>query len=135
LTVTDSISTAVIHVRRAPHTDLYAPNELLVLSVDGELDGLTSDAFGLALTTETGAAGGPDVLLDLGRLYHLDSTGLLALTEAATVLARAGRRLTLAAVRPRVREFLAFSGAEALVPVFPTLELAVEHARLSRPLA
>ena len=133
MTITEPATTAVIRVRRAPRTDLHTPDQLLILSVDGELDARTSDAFAAALTTAAGRAGGPDVLLDLGRLYRLDANGLLAITEAASVLARAGRRLTLAAVRPRVREFLAFSGAEALVPIFPTLEQAGEHARLSRP--
>ena len=133
MTVTEPSTTAVIRVRRAPCADLHDPGQLLVLSVDGELDGRTSDSFSVALAEAAGTAGGPDVLLDLGRLYRLDDAGVLALAEAASVLARAGRRLTLASVRPRVREFLASSGAEALVPMFPTLEQAGEHARLSRP--
>jgi anti-anti-sigma factor len=132
LSVTEPTGTTVIRVHRAVQAAQPDPEDVLVLSVDGELDGWTAEAFTTHLSAAAGEAGGPDVLLDLGRLYLLDSAGLLALTEAAAALARAGRRLTLASIRPRVREFLAFSGAEALVPMFPTLELAREHARLVR---
>jgi anti-sigma B factor antagonist len=132
LTVVEPTGTTVIRVRQTVPAGLPGPTELLVLSVDGELDDWTAPAFTTLLTAATGEAAGPDVLLDLGRLYRLDAVGLDALTEAAATLARAGRRLTVAAVRPRVREFLAFSGAEELVPMFPTLEQAGEHARAGR---
>lgn len=132
MTVTEPTGTTAIRVHRAVSAPQPDPQDVLVLSVDGELDGWTAEAFTTHLSAATGPAGGPDVLLDLGRLYFLDSAGLLALTEAAAALARAGRRLILASVRPRVREFLAYAGAEALVPMFPTLELAREHARLAR---
>ena len=109
------------------------PGAPLVLSVDGELDTHNVAAFQARLAEAVdGVAGNGDVLLDLGRLYRLDESGLAAISEAASALARAGRRLALAAVRPRVREFLIFAGAEALVPVFPTLEQAVRHLALGR---
>jgi anti-anti-sigma factor len=132
LTVIEPTGTTAIRVHRAVPAPQPDPEGVLVLSVDGELDGWTAEAFTTHLSAATGAAGGPDVLLDLGRLYVLDAAGLLALTEAAAALARAGRRLSLASIRPRVREFLAFAGAEELVPMFPTLELAREHARIPR---
>jgi anti-anti-sigma factor len=132
LTVVEPTGSTVIRVHQTVPAGLPDPAELLVLSVDGELDDWTAPAFTKLLAAATGEAGGPDVLLDLGRLYRVDAVGLEALTEAAASLARAGRRLTVASVRPRVREFLAFSGAEALVPMFPTLEQAGEHARLGR---
>jgi anti-anti-sigma factor len=129
LTVVEPTGTTVIRVRQILPAGLPGPAELLVLGVDGELDDWTAPAFTTLFTAAAGEAGGPDVLLDLGRLYSLDAAGLDALTEAAAALARAGRRLTVASVRPRVREFLAFSGAGELVPMFPTLEQAGEHAR------
>jgi anti-anti-sigma factor len=132
LTVAEPTGTTVIRVRPIVPAGLPGPAELLVLSVDGELDGWTAPAFTTLLTAAAGQAGGPDVLLDLGRLYRLDAVGLDALTEAAAALARSGRGLAVASVRPRVREFLAFSGAERLVPMFPTLEQAGEHARRGR---
>jgi anti-anti-sigma factor len=132
LTVVEPTGTTVIRVLPIVPAGLPGPAELLVLAVDGELDDWTAPAFTAMLAAAAGEAGGPDVLLDLGRLYRLDAAGLNALTEAAAALARAGRRLTAASVRPRVREFLAFSGAADLVPVFPTLEQAGEHARRGR---
>jgi anti-anti-sigma factor len=133
--MTEPAAGAVINIRRSTRGADPALEDPLPLCVDGELDSSTARAFTVQLAGAAGAGAGPDVLLDLGRLYRLDADGLLALAEAASALARRGRRLALACVRPRVREFLAFSGAEALVPMFPTLELAAEHARLSRPLS
>ena len=108
------------------------PGEPLVLGVDGELDDATAAEFGALLAAAAGHGAGPDVLLDLGRLYRLDAAGLDALAEAAAVLARSGRQLALAAVRPRVREFLALVGAEALVPVYPSVAEAGRYVRLGR---
>ena len=135
MTITEPAPTTAISVRRATRSAGSTREDPLTLRVEGELDASTAGAFTVLLTAVAGEGASPDVLLDLGRLYRLDADGLLALAEAAASLARAGRRLTLAGVRPRVREFLAFSGAEALVPVFATVELAAEHARLSRPLS
>ena len=124
MTVTEPTATASIRV----HGDTRPrPGEPLILSVDGELEAGTAAEFSAALAAATGGKGGPDVLLDLGRLYRLDPTGLDALGEAAADLARDGRRLVLACVRPRVREFLSVAGGEALVPAFPTLEEAALH--------
>ena len=132
MTVTGPAGTTVIRVHRAVRPTPPDPDDLLVLSVDGELDGWTAAAFAEQLAAASDGSDAADVLLDLGRLYQIDAAGLVALAEAAAGFADAGRRLTLASVRPRVREFLAFSGAEELVPVFPTLEQAREHARLGR---
>jgi anti-anti-sigma factor len=124
LTVTEPTTTASIRV----HGDVGPrPGEPLVLSVDGELESGTAAEFSAAIAAAAGGESGPDVLLDLGRLYRLDPAGLGAIAEAAADLARHGRRLVLACVRPRVREFLSVAGAEALVPAFPTLEDAALH--------
>lgn len=124
MTLVESAPTAAIQVtpESAP-----GPGEPLVLSVEGELDESTAASFSAALAATAGGRIGPDVLLDLGRLYRLDPAGLDAIARAAAELARNGRRLVLACVRPRVREFLSLAGAEALVPVFPTLEQAGLH--------
>ncbi len=124
MAVTEPTATASIRV----HGDARPrPGEPFILSVDGELGSETATEFSAALAAAAGGPGGPDVLLDLGRLYRLDPTGLGVLCEAAADLARDGRRLVLACVRPRVREFLSVAGAEALVPAFPTLEEAARH--------
>ncbi|HWG28125.1 STAS domain-containing protein [Actinospica sp.] len=122
--MTEPFATASIQVlpEAAPR-----PGAPLVLTVEGELEETTAAPFSAALTEAVGGHDGPDVLLDLGRLYRLDPVGLDAIAAAAARLAGHGRRLVLAGVRPRVREFLSLAGAEALVPVFPTLEQAGLH--------
>jgi anti-anti-sigma factor len=124
LTLVESAPTAAIQVTPEPTPRLGRP---LILSVEGELEETTAASFSAALTAAAGPRTGPDVLLDLRRLYRLDPVGLDAIARAAAELAGQGRRLVLACVRPRVREFLALAGAEALVPVFPTLEQATLH--------
>lgn len=124
MTVTEPTATASIRVREDAGPQ---PGRPLILSVDGELGWESAAVFSAELAVAAGGRGGPDVLLDLGRLYRLDPTGLDAIREAAAGLARDGRRLVLACVRPRVREFLSLAGGEALVPVFPTLEDAGLH--------
>ena len=124
LTVTEPATTTSIQVLPEAVPQPGAP---LVLSIEGELEETTAAPFSAALTEAVGGHGGPDVLLDLSRLYRLDPAGLDAIAVAAAELAGHGRRLVLACVRPRVREFLSLAGAEALVPVFPTLEQARLH--------
>jgi len=131
LIVTEPTATAVVRVHRTETATPAAPGAPLVLGVDGELDERTAAAFTARLAVLAGVGDGPDVLLDLGRLYRLDEAGLGAIAKAAATLARTGRRLVLASVRPRVREFLALAGAEALVPVFPTPEEAARQFRLA----
>lgn len=125
MTVIEPSTTAATVQVRADAAPL--PGGPLILHVDGELETQTATEFSSVLTAAAGAYGAPDVLLDLGRLYRLDIAGLDAIAESAAALAREGRRLVLACVRPRVREFLGMVGGEALVPVFPTLEEATAH--------
>ena len=102
-----------------------------VLSLRGELDERSVEAFTSAIS-EASTADCDAVVLDLALLYRLDASGLAALGDAAARLARAGRRLNMASVRPRIREFLAFSGADALMPSFRNVEQAVRQLRLVR---
>lgn len=102
-----------------------------VLSLRGELDERSVETFTSAIS-EASTADCDAVLLDLTHLYRLDEVGLAALGDAAARLARAGRRLSMASVRPRIREYLAFSGADALMPSFRNVDQALGQLRLVR---
>jgi anti-anti-sigma factor len=82
-----------------------------VLAPEGELDTWTValPAWTTAVAEACADAGGEIVVLDLRRLYFLDAAGLTALEEFAAALRGIGRRLVLAGVRPRIREFLRYT--------------------------
>ncbi|WP_084316192.1 STAS domain-containing protein [Actinospica robiniae] len=78
-----------------------------VLSIEGELDRSTvASPEWRATVAEAAGQPGDVVVLDLSRLYFLDLAGLAEFEKLAASLAAAGRRLALAAIRPRIREFL-----------------------------
>ena len=101
-----------------------------VAELAGELHSRTVQTFA-ALAAELLAQGEARLVLDLRRLYDVDFIGLLALRDLASSLARRGGRLVLGAVRPRVRECLAYSGMAGQLPAYLTLEDAVQAVSLS----
>jgi len=125
LTITEATARVTLSV--SDGTD----GRIRILSLRGELDELSVGTFTSAIS-EASTADCDAVLLDLTHLYRLDEVGLAALGDAAAMLARAGRRLSMASVRPRIREFLAFSGADALMPTFPDVDQALGQLRLVR---
>lgn len=78
-----------------------------VLSIEGELDRCTvASPEWVSAVSEAVEQAGDVVVLDLRRLYLLDLAGLAEFEKLAASLLAAGRRLVLAAIRPRIREFL-----------------------------
>ena len=102
-----------------------------VMSLEGELDTWTATcpewkSAVANVCARSGAAAGM-VVLDLGHLYFMDSTGLTALEELAAVLASGGKRLVLAGVRPRIRELFRYACAD-IAPEYPSVEDALAAA-------
>lgn len=108
-----------------------AHGRIAVLALEGELDAHSAGHLA-AHPASRSAVGAQDVILDLQHLYYLDEDGLAALREFAAGLARAGRCLALAAIRPRIRAFLQYTDAQALAPTYATVEAAAEYLRLAR---
>ena len=65
-----------------------------------------------------------DVVIDLSGVAYIDSTRLGELLAARITIARAGGRLHLAGVPPRVLELLRLSGLDRVFDRFETVELA-----------
>jgi anti-anti-sigma regulatory factor len=107
-----------------------APDGIRIIAPVGEL-GRESAAYLRA--TATAADGGvTTVVLDASRLTALDRAAVQTLHALAGDLARRGRQLAVAGLRPGVRELLAQSqgapDAEDRVPSYPTVEQAVSRA-------
>jgi anti-anti-sigma factor len=77
-----------------------------VFSFEGELDNWTAGSPSWRSAVAEVGACAEAVVFDLRRLYFMDLVGLAALEELAGTLEARGRRLILAGVRPRIREFL-----------------------------
>lgn len=99
---------------------------LPVARIVGDLDG--GNAAELSrLADDMAAQGVVRVVLDLRQLYSVDTAGLAVLLDAATLLNQCGGGLALAAVRPRVRHFLAKMGVAAQFPTFASVEDALRE--------
>jgi anti-anti-sigma factor len=125
LTIMDSVSAATLQISAS------AQGEIAILALDGELDEQAAAELG-AYAAARNWGGTRDVVLDLRRLYFLDQQGLAALQEFAAGQARAGRCLALASIRPRIRAFLSYADAQAMAPMYATVEEAVDHLGLAR---
>jgi anti-anti-sigma factor len=66
------------------------------------------------------------VIVDMGGLRYIDSSGAKVLLEAQRSLSRRNRRLVLAAVQPLARRVIDIMGLERIIPIFPTVEAAIE---------
>jgi anti-sigma B factor antagonist len=113
--------------------DAYAievrePSEgVLVLGLEGEFD----MAAAPALREQLEAARGVDVrgvVLDLGGVTFVDSSGLRELLRASSAYREAGMSLVLASLQPAVVRLLELTRATDAIAVAPTVDRAVERA-------
>jgi anti-sigma B factor antagonist len=86
------------------------------LRLIGELDAAAVETLRNAVS-DTMAAGAERVVLDLGELDFVDSTGLGALIGALKRMREHGGELTLTAVRPRVTKLLEITGLDKVFTV------------------
>ena len=68
----------------------------------------------------------PTVILDFSGVPYLDSSGLGSLVSACTSCAKAGRRVALTGVNPRVRKVFEITKVENVLLMFQTLAEALE---------
>ena len=85
------------------------------VAVAGEVDIETAPRLRDALVEAI--ADGEQVIVDLGSVTHLDSTGLAALVVAQRVAEARGVQLRLRAVPPGVMELITITGSHGLLTV------------------
>lgn len=102
----------------------------LVLSVSGEVD--LANVSSLREHLKTAIETAKNLVVDLRDLRYIDSSGIAVLLEARRALARDGRSIALAAAPPMVQRILTIVRLEQVIPVFPTVEAAVESLRISK---
>ncbi len=103
---------------------------VLVLAVDGELDSLVAAEFESALGEALDAAQeqAATVVVDLGAVTFLASSGLAVLIRGAQREAERGRALHVAAATRPVLRPLQITGADELFALFGDVSAAVDAA-------
>jgi anti-sigma B factor antagonist len=106
--------------------------QTLVISLAGSLDALTAiqaqDAIGTQLN-----GGEQQVVLDLGRVDFMSSSGIRILLELLKRSRGTGGDLRLAATQPGVQRTLEISGLARLLKMYPSVEEAVRSFEPQEP--
>ena len=89
----------------------------VVVTVRGEIDLHTSPQLSAVLNDLT--LFNPNVVLDLGGVDYIDSTGINVLVRASAGLQKAQGHLRVPSVSERVRRVLELAGVDRLVPLPP----------------
>jgi anti-sigma B factor antagonist len=105
----------------------------VVVVLRGELD--LAGAAGVAAVLETVAARTPEIVVDLGGLEFIDSSGVAALACGRRHARRAGGDLLLAAPQQQVLRVLTLTRLVDAFPVHASVGEAADYAGLYRPAA
>ncbi|MGQ9681069.1 MAG: STAS domain-containing protein [Anaerolineae bacterium] len=103
-----------------------------LLAPEGRLDALTAPTLERdlrqALTTARG-----DIVVDMGRVSYISSSGLRVLLVAARLVRQKGRTLRLCCLSPRVAEVFALAGFDMVFPLHSSREEACRAGHLGLP--
>ena len=102
-------------------------DDVVVIAASGEIDRSTVPQLTDSLRRAAVATRGP-VLVDLGHVSFLDSSGISVLLGALRRLKRAGRKLLLACPPGNVRRLFEVTGLADTFAVFPNRQTALANA-------
>ena len=105
-------------------------DDVVVVTVDGELDLVTAPDLNDALGT---VAGERALVVDLAGVEFIDSSGLSVLVNLNRNASRSGTDLAFVAATPRVQSTFAITGLATVLPFHPDREQAIASVR--RPVA
>ena len=100
-------------------------NGALCFTLSGELDLASAPTFRAQLVEDGNSANA--VLIDLGNLRYLDSSGINVFLDANAAFSRSGRRFALVGPSPAVRRILSVLELERLIPTFDSLDEALAY--------
>lgn len=103
--------------------------QYVVVAPKGRIDAVTAAEFEAALRDLIGKTGCKCLILNFGGIEYISSAGLRAVLAVAKVLKAGGGVLIFASLRDAVLNVFKIAGFEAMFPVCPTEEAAIEKAR------
>jgi len=98
--------------------------EVPIVSVSGDVDVYSAPALKDKISELIGT-GEQTVIVDLGKVTFLDSTGLGVLVEARTATAEAGGQLPLVCTQQRILKLFAITGLDGVFNIQPSVGDAV----------
>ena len=104
---------------------------VVVVAVAGELDLCSSQTLREHLTAAVDS-GASSIVVDLGELSFIDSTGLGVLALLARRLTLEATELMIVSPEGRARGLLAMTGLDRFIPVYPTRGEALRGEALRR---
>lgn len=118
--------------RSTPSNGLHSTQRYLdgavVLSISGEVDLANASSLRAQLKAAIETRKHL-IVVDLKDLRYIDSCGIHALLDTHHAVARNGCSIALAAVPSMVQRIFKIVGLAQMIPVFPTVETAVESLR------
>lgn len=108
-----------------------ATPEAMILRLSGEVDLVTAPLLFSAL--ETLAQDGHNAVVDLSGLHYIDSIGFKALLDVNRLFLARSQRLTLSGPPAAIRRIIDVSQIDEIIPIFPSVEAAVESLRAAGP--
>jgi len=105
--------------------------EALVIHPTGELDHETVPILRVPLTA--GVESGRHVVIDMAGVLHIDSLGIHELLVHRRLCRARGRCLVLVAPRGPVQRVINIVDLGKVIPVFPSMELALGSIRAGTP--
>lgn len=108
------------------HSERTRLNGAIILSIQGEVDLANAASLRTELTSAVGT-GARLIVLDLTNLRYIDSSGINVLLETHRAFAKDGCLIALAVVPSKIQRILKIVGLEQLMPMYQTVETAVEN--------
>ena len=107
--------------------DITSKNEdkALIVSVSGRMDAVTASDFENALT-EFLDQGNSALVIDFSDLDYISSAGLRSILASAKKMKGLSGTLSLACLKEVVKEVFDISGFSAIIPIYDSVETALE---------
>lgn len=101
-------------------------NGAIILSIRGEVDLANAASLRTELTSAFGT-GTRLIVVDLTDLRYIDSSGINVLLDTHRAFAKDGSAIVLVVGSSMIQRTLKIVGLEELIPMYPTVETAVEN--------
>lgn len=101
-------------------------NNVSIFRLKGRLDSNTSQEFENKIFGAI-QSGSRSMIIDFETLDYVSSAGLRVILKAAKELKHSGGKILLCSMESYIREVFEIAGFDSFIPIFPTLDEAVNH--------